>query len=143
MLNKYMKKNNTGFTLLEIMIVVVIIGILAAIVVPKIMNRPDQARIIKVKTDIENIESALDLYKLDNGIYPSTTQGLMALVKEPTIGAIPTNWQGYLNQLPRDPWGNPYHYVYPGKHGQYDIYTLGADNAKGGVGMNKDRGNWK
>ncbi|MBN2690082.1 MAG: type II secretion system major pseudopilin GspG [Gammaproteobacteria bacterium] len=138
-----MSNKNQGFTLLEIMVVVVILGILAAIVVPKIMGRPDQAKILKVKADIENIGSALDLYNLDNGFYPSTAQGLEALVNEPKADPTPTNWHGYLQSIPVDPWGHEYHYACPGQHNtSYDLYSLGADNTEGGNGINRDIGNW-
>ena len=141
--NTILKKNKQkGFTLIEVMVVVIILGILAAIVVPKIMSRPDEAKITKVKADINNIESALDLYKLDNGFYPSTTQGLQALVSKPAGDPAPSNWHGYLKSLPIDPWGKPYHYANPGSHGETDIFTDGADNQPGGTGINATMGNW-
>lgn len=132
----------SGFSLIEIMVVVVILGILAAIVVPKIISRPDEARVVKAKQDVISIQNALDLYKLDNGFYPSTDQGLMALVEKPTANPIPRNWQTYLKSLPKDPWGNDYLYLNPGEHGDVDVYTLGADNQPGGTGTNADIGNW-
>jgi general secretion pathway protein G len=134
----------TGFTLIEIMVVVVILSILAAFVVPQVMDKPDQARLTKAQQDLRAIETALDLYKLDNFRYPSTDQGLEALVEQPTIPPIPNNWKqgGYLKRLPTDPWGNPYRYLSPGRNGQYDIYTLGADNQEGGEGPDADLGNW-
>jgi len=132
----------SGFSLIEIMVVVVILGILASIVVPKIMNRPDEARIVKAKQDILAIQNALDLYKLDNGIYPSTDQGLAALVEKPTSSPNPRNWQPYLKTLPQDPWGHAYLYQNPGEHGEVDIFTFGADNEAGGDGVNADIGNW-
>lgn len=131
-----------GFSLIEIMVVVVILGILAAIVVPKIISRPDEARIVKAKQDVLAIQNALDLYKLDNGFYPSTDQGLMALVEKPTSNPIPHNWQVYLKSLPKDPWGHDYLYLNPGEHGDIDVYTLGADNQPQGTGVNADIGNW-
>lgn len=136
------KKRQSAFTLIEIMVVVVILGILAAIVVPQIMSRPDEARIVKAKQDILAIESALDLYKLDNGAYPSTDQGLEALVTKPSIEPIPSSWRNYLKQLPKDPWGRPYQYLNPGEHGAIDIFTNGADGLSSGTGINAQIGNW-
>jgi len=141
-----LNKNKTdGFTLIEIMVVVVILGILAALVVPKIMGRPDEARLIKVKQDIRAIESALNLYKLDNYTYPSTDQGLEALVTKPTGVPEPRQWKagGYLARLPKDPWGFPYLYLNPGEHGEIDIFSLGADGQQGGTEINADIGNWQ
>ena len=135
-------KNANGFTLIEIMVVVVIMAILAAIVVPKIITRPDQAKIVKAKQDILAIENAMDLYKLDNGSYPTQEQGIQALVTKPTSDPVPPNWQGYLKNLPLDPWGQPYHYVNPGKHGDIDLFTYGPTNQPGGTGMNATIGNW-
>ncbi len=131
-----------GFTLIEVMVVVVILAILATIVVPKIMDRPDDARIAKAKQDIRAIESALQLYKLDNLTYPTTDQGLEALVKPP---ANAKNWRqgGYLDRLPIDPWNNPYQYLSPGQHGTFDVYSLGADGQPGGTGADADIGNWQ
>lgn len=133
-----------GFTLIEIMVVVVILGILAAVVVPRIMDRPDAARVVKAKQDIRVIESALNLYKLDNFNYPSTQQGLQALVTKPSGDPEPKNWKagGYIKSLPKDPWGNPYNYLQPGTHGEFDIFSLGADGKPGGDGVNADIGNW-
>ena len=136
--------NNTrGFTLIEVMVVVVILGILAALVVPKIMSRPDEARITKVKQDIRALEASLKLYKLDNFSYPSTDQGLEALVNKPTGNPEPRNWKQYLDRLPKDPWGFPYNYLNPGTHGELDLYSLGADGQQGGTGVNADVGNWQ
>jgi len=133
-----------GFTLIEIMVVVVILGILAAVVVPRVMDRPDEARITKVKQDIRTIESALNLYRLDNFQYPTTEQGLEALVEPPTSGPEARQYRdgGYLDRLPRDPWGNEYQYLNPGRHGDIDIFTLGADGRRGGEGVNAEIGNW-
>jgi len=133
-----------GFTLIEVMVVVVILGILAAIVVPRIMDAPDKARIAKAKQDIRVIESSLELYKLDNFVYPSTPQGLEALVSPPSGDPPARNWKpgGYVQNLPKDPWGNPYQYMNPGTHGEIDIFTLGADGKPGGDGVNADVGNW-
>lgn len=131
-----------GFSLIEIMVVVVILGILASIVVPKIMSRPDEARAIKAKQDILAIQNALDLYKLDNGIYPTTDQGLVALVEKPTTNPTPRDWKQYLKSVPKDPWGRDYLYLNPGEHGDIDIFTLGADGQPGGTGINGEIGNW-
>ena len=125
-----MRHRARGFTLIEVMVVVVILSILAAIIVPKVMDRPDTARLVKVQSDIRALESALNLYKLDNFDYPSTEEGLEALVPK------------YVDRLADDPWGNPYLYLKPGLHGDMDVYTLGADGLQGGTGMNADIGNW-
>ena len=129
-----------GFTLIEVMVVVVILGIMAAILVPRIMDRPEQAQIIKAKSDIRVIESQLNLYRLDNFSYPTTDQGLEALVERPTHGPEARNYKqgGYLDRLPIDPWGNPYQYLNPGTHGTIDVYSLGPD----GVPSDDDIGNW-
>lgn len=133
----------TGFSLIEIMVVVVILGILASIVVPKFMGRPDEARKVKAKQDVLSIQSALDLYKLDNGSYPSTDQGLIALVEKPNTNPIPNNWKQYLKTLPKDPWGRDYLYLNPGQHGEVDVFTLGAAGQAGGEGINAEIGNWE
>lgn len=135
---------NAGFTLIEIMVVVVILGILAAVVVPRIMDRPDDARIARAKQDVRALESALNLYKLDNFNYPSTQQGIEALVSQPSGDPPAKNWKsgGYIAQMPKDPWGNPYQYLSPGVKGQIDIYSLGSDNSPGGEGAAGDIGNW-
>lgn len=137
-------KQLKGFTLIEVMVVVVILGILAALVVPKIMSRPDDARLAKARQDIRTIEAALNLYKLDNYVYPTTDQGLEALVTKPTIQPEPRQWKqgGYLDRLPQDPWGRNYLYLQPGQRGEIDIYSLGADGQQGGEGINADLGNW-
>jgi general secretion pathway protein G len=122
--------------------VVVIIGILAAVVLPKVINQPDQARIVRAKQDINSIQTALDLYRLDNGVYPSTDQGLAALVTKPTIPPIPQNWHQYLQQLPMDPWNQPYQYLNPGVHGDVDIFTYGPTGQPGGTGDKAEIGNW-
>ena len=124
------------------MVVVVILGILASIVVPKIMGRPDEARVVKAKQDILAIQNALDLYKLDNGTYPTTDQGLAALVTKPTTAPEPRDWKAYLKRLPVDPWGREYLYLNPGQHGDIDIFTLGAEGQPGGTGINAEVGNW-
>ncbi len=133
--------NQAGFTLIEIMVVVVILSILAAFVVPKIMDRPEQARILKAKQDIRTLENALRMYKLDNLVYPSTDQGLDALIQEPTTEPVPRKWskEGYIDRLSDDPWGNPYIYLQPGIHGSFDIYSVGPD---GQPETEDDLGNW-
>ena len=142
-MNKH--RNQRGFTLIEIMVVVVILGILAAFVVPKLLSRPDEARITKAATDIKGIEQALGLFKLDNGFYPTTEQGLAALVSKPAIGRIPAKYPdgGYLKKVPTDPWGTPYIYLAPGFHGDFDLISLGADAEAGGEGNNADIESWK
>jgi general secretion pathway protein G len=138
--------NDRGFTLIEIMVVVIILALLAALVGPKIMGRTDDAKIADAKVQIRNIESALKLYKLDNGVYPTTEQGLHALVEKPSVGQIPKNYraEGYLEskKVPQDPWANDYVYLSPGEHGDYDLCSLGADGAKGGEGKNADICSW-
>jgi general secretion pathway protein G len=131
-----------GFSLIEIMVVVVILGILASIVVPKIISRPDEARVVKAKQDVLAIQNALDLYKLDNGVYPTTDQGLLALVEKPTTNPEPRDWKQYLKSLPKDPWGREYLYLNPGEHGDIDIFTLGASGQAGGKGIDAEIGNW-
>ena len=132
-----------GFTLIELMVVVVILAVLAGFVVPKLMDRPDEARLVKAKQDIQSISSALQLYKLDNYQFPSTDQGIEALVTKPDGDPEPKNWKPLLDNLPSDPWGNPYLYVSPGEHGDFDLYTLGADGIDGGEGVNATIGNWQ
>ena len=144
-MNKTIKiGRNRGFTLIEVMVVVVILGILAAIVVPRIMSRPDEARMVKAQQDIRAIAAALDLYRLDNFKYPTTDQGLEALVERPVDLAQGAQWRqgGYLAKLPIDPWGNPYQYLIPGQQAEFDLYSLGADSVLGGDGVNADIGNW-
>ena len=138
--------NRGGFTLIEIMVVIVILAMLAALVGPKLMGRTDDAKIQTTRTQIGNMETALKLYKLDNGTYPSTEQGLNALVTKPAVGVIPKNYKegGYLEkkQVPKDGWGNDYLYVSPGEHGDYDLFSYGSDGAKGGESKNADINNW-
>jgi general secretion pathway protein G len=133
-----------GFTLIEVMVVVIILGVLAAIAVPRIMDRPDEARVTKAQHDIRALASALNLYRLDNYRYPTTDQGLEALVEKPVGSPEPRNWKdgGYLDRLPKDPWGNDYQYLSPGEHGEFDLYSLGADARPGGEGVDADIGNW-
>jgi general secretion pathway protein G len=144
-LHRTAPKHTYGFTLIEIMVVMVILGILAALIVPKVMSRPDEARIVAAKQDIASIVQALKLYKLDNLRYPTTEQGLQALVTKPSLPPIPTNWKGngYLERLPNDPWGHPYQYLQPGLHGEIDVMSLGADGAPGGEGNDADIGSWE
>lgn len=133
-----------GFTLIEIMVVVVIIGVLAALIVPSVLGRADEARVTAAKTDLRAIANALDLYKLDNYDYPSTDQGLEALVSKPTGQPEPLNWNpdGYLKKLPKDPWKRDYIYISPGTHGAFDLYSLGADGREGGEGYAADILSW-
>ncbi|SRR5258708_2132819 len=138
------RRRARGFTLIEIMVVVLIIGLLAAVIVPSIMNRVDDAKISKAKQDIRSLETALQMFYLDNSKYPTSEQGLAALVQQPTDPAI-RHWKpgGYLERVSKDPWGNEYQYLLPGTHGkQYDLYSLGADSQPGGEGINADIGNW-
>ena len=130
-----------GFTLLEIMVVVVIIGLLAAMIVPSLMGQIDKAQISRAKSDIRAIETALNLYRLDNFKYPSTSDGLQALVTNPGEAVAP-NWHSQLPRLPKDPWNRPYQYAYPGQHGEFDVFSFGADGQEGGEGINADIGNW-
>jgi len=137
---------NKGFTLIEILVVVFIIGLLAAVVLPRLMGTTDEARVEQVKLQIRNIETALKLFKLHNGFYPSTEQGLDALIRKPTTGRIPEKYRegGYLesNNVPRDPWGNDFIYLSPGMERDYDLISYGADNAPGGEGFDADIENW-
>ena len=136
-----------GFTLIELMVVIVILGILAGLIIPRIMGRPEEARRMKATVQLESIETALRLYKLDNGSYPSTEQGLQALVEPPQVGEIPRAWRegGYLEKgkVPKDPWGNEYIYLCPGIQGEYDLMSYGADGQPGGEGKNRDLNNWE
>ena len=138
--------NEQGFTLIELMVVVVILLILASLIGPRIMGRPEEARRMKAKVDIHSLETALKLYSLDNGAYPTTEQGLEALVAPPAVGQLPQNWRqgGYLEKgrVPNDPWGHAYIYLSPGVRGDYDITSYGADGAPGGEGKNADVSNW-
>ena len=135
---------NKGFTLIEIMVVITILAILAALVAPRFVGKTDDARIVAAKVQIKNIEGALAFYKLDNAIYPSTEQGLDALVLQPTIGATPNHWRkgGYLDKVPNDPWSRPYVYFSPGTHGDYDMISYGADGEPGGEDKNGDIESW-
>ncbi len=139
------KRNTSGFSLVEILVVLVIMGLLISIVAPTVLNRADEARIQKAQADFKAIETALKIYRLDNYVYPTTEQGLEALVEPSSLDPEPRNFKqgGYLPELPVDPWGRPYLYLNPGEHGEIDIYTLGADGLSGGEGQNGDIGNWK
>ena len=141
------KSNDSGFTLIELMVVIVILGILAGLIIPRIMGRPEEARQLKAKMQIESLETALKLYKLDNGMYPDTEQGLQALIEQPETGALPKNWRkdGYLEKgrVPKDPWENDFVYLSPGAHGDYDIISYGADGVPDGEDKNRDINNWE
>jgi general secretion pathway protein G len=141
------KKGERGFTLIELMVVIVILGILAGLIIPRIMGRPDEARRAKARMQIESIETALKLYKLDSGNYPTTEQGLRALVEQPAIGPPAKNWRqgGYLEKgrIPKDPWDRDFVYISPGVHGDYDMSSFGADGEPGGEGKNKDINSWE
>jgi general secretion pathway protein G len=146
-LSKHLGNQERGFTLLEILIVITILGILASVVAVRIMDKPGEARITKAQLDIQTLENALKIYKLDNAYYPSTDQGLRALVEKPAIGRIPEKWRdgGYLEKgvLPKDPWGNDYYYMSPGVHNRdFDIWSYGADGEEGGEGEDVDVTNW-
>jgi general secretion pathway protein G len=133
-----------GFTLIEVMVVIVILGILAALVVPRVLERPDEARVVAARQDIAALMQALKLYRLDNQRYPTADQGLSALAARPTLDPVPPNWKpnGYVERLSKDPWGNPYQYANPGVRGEIDVYSLGADGKPGGAGVDADIGSW-
>ena len=132
-----------GFTLIELMVVLVIIGVLAALIVPNVLNRADDARVTAARTDVNNLMQALKLYKLDNQRFPSGEQGLQSLVARPSVGSAPPNWKPYLDKLPNDPWGRPYQYANPGIKGEIDIYSFGADGVAGGEGNDAEIGSWQ
>jgi general secretion pathway protein G len=131
-----------GFTLIELMVVIMILGVLAALVVPRVMSRPDEARAVAARQDIAQVMQALKLYRLDNLRYPTTEQGLQALVVRPATAPVPTNWKSYLDRLPNDPWGRPYQYLNPGVRGEIDVFSFGADGQPGGTGIDADIGSW-
>lgn len=133
----------SGFTLIEIMVVLVIIGVLAALIAPNVLDRASDAKVTAARTDINNLVQALKLYKLDNQRFPSTEQGLESLVRKPTAGTIPQNWKNYVDKLPRDPWGQPYQYLNPGVKGEIDVFSFGADGKPGGEGHDADVGSWQ
>ncbi|RZJ15120.1 MAG: type II secretion system protein GspG [Acidovorax sp.] len=132
-----------GFTLIELMVVLVIIGVLAALIVPNVLERADDARVTAARTDITNIMQALKLYRLDNQRYPTAEQGLQSLINKPTSGPVPNNWKLYLEKLPNDPWGRPYQYLNPGIKGEIDVMSFGADGQSGGEGKDADVGSWQ
>ena len=132
-----------GFTLIELMVVLVIIGVLAALIVPNVLDRADDARAAAARTDVNNLMQALKLYKLDNQRYPTAAQGLQALLTKPTTGPVPVNWKPYVDKLPGDPWGRPYQYLNPGLKGEIDVLSFGADGQAGGEGKNADVGSWQ
>jgi general secretion pathway protein G len=132
-----------GFTLIELMVVLVIIGVLAALIVPNVLDRAEDARATAARTDVNNLMQALKLYKLDNQRYPTTEQGLQALMAKPTTGPIPPNWKPYVEKLPQDPWNHPYQYLNPGVKGEIDVMSFGADGQAGGEGKNADIGSWQ
>lgn len=140
-----MQTRHQGFSLIEVLVVVVIISILAAVVVPRIMDEPDRARVVRAEQDIRALVTALNLYRLDNAIYPTTEQGLSALVEPPRGQPQPRNWKagGYIDQLPLDPWGREYQYLNPGIHSDVDVWSLGANGLPGGEGINAEIGNWQ
>ena len=132
-----------GFTLIELMVVLVIIGVLAALIVPSVLGRTDDARATAAHTDVNNLMQALKMYKLDNLRYPTAEQGLQALLQKPSTNPVPANWKGYLDKLPQDPWGQPYQYLNPGVRGEVDVMSFGADGQSGGEGKNADIGSWQ
>ena len=136
-------KGGRGFTLIELMVVLVIIGVLAALIVPNVLDRADDARVTAAKTDIANLAQSLKLYKLDNQRYPTAQQGLQALLAKPSIDPVPVNWKPYLEKLPNDPWGRPYQYLNPGIKGEMDVMSFGADGKAGGEGKDADIGSWQ
>lgn len=133
----------SAFTLIELMVVLVIIGVLAALIVPNVFERADDARVTAARADVGNLVQALKLYRLDNQRYPTAAQGLQALLVKPTTPPIPVNWKSYLEKLPNDPWGNPYQYLNPGIKGEIDVFSFGADAQAGGEGKNADIGSWQ
>lgn len=139
--------NESGFTLIELLVVIVVLGLLAGMIAPQLMGRSDDAKIVRAQADIQSLSTAIDMYKLDNGIYPDTEQGLNALIEAPTSGTLPKKWKkgGYLKKksIPKDPWGNDYVYICPGANGDYDLTSYGADGMSGGEDNNKDINNWE
>jgi general secretion pathway protein G len=132
-----------GFTLIELMVVLVIIGVLATLIAPRVLGRADEARVTKAKQDIASLTSALKMYRLDNQRYPTTEQGLLALASKPTAEPVPSNWKQYIDKLPNDPWGKPYQLLSPGVKGEIDVFTFGADGQNGGSGFDADIGSWE
>jgi general secretion pathway protein G len=142
-LTSFSQRLQRGFTLIELMVVLLIIGVLAALIVPNVLDRADDARVTAAKTDVTNLMQALKLYRLDNQRYPTAEQGLQALTAKPTTMPVPNNWKNYLDQLPKDPWGQPYVYLNPGIKGEVDVMSYGADGQAGGDGRNADIGSWQ
>ncbi len=142
-LSPLQRTKHIGFTLIELMVVLVIIGVLAALIVPNVLDRADDARVTAARTDISNLGQVLKLYKLDNQRYPTAEQGLQALLAKPTSGPIPSNWKSYVEKLPNDPWGRAYLYINPGLKGEIDVLSFGADGQAGGEGKNADIGSWQ
>jgi len=138
-----LRRLQRGFTLIELMVVLLIIGVLAALIVPNVLDRADDARVTAAKTDVANLMQALKLYRLDNQRYPTAEQGLQALLVKPTTAPVPGNWKNYLDKLPQDPWGQPYIYLNPGIKGEVDVMSYGADGQSGGEGRNADIGSWQ
>jgi general secretion pathway protein G len=132
-----------GFSFIELMVVLVIIGVLTALIAPNLLSRADDARVTAARTDINNLMQRLKLYKLDNQRWPTAEQGLESLVKKPTAAPVPPNWRPYLDKLPNDPWGKPYQYANPGVKGEVDVFSFGADGQSGGEGVNADVGSWQ
>ena len=132
-----------GFTLVEILVVLVIVGVLVALIAPNVLDRAGEAKVTAARTDVNSLTQALKLYKLDNQRYPSADQGLEALVRKPSSGTVPQNWRPYLDKLPKDPWGQPYQYANPGLQGEIDVFSFGADGKPGGEGSDADVGNWQ
>jgi general secretion pathway protein G len=142
-LNKHSRTLQRGFTLIELMVVLVIIGVLAALIVPNVLDRADDARVTAARTDVSNLMQALKMYRLDNQRYPTAEQGLSALVVKPASNPVPPNWRSYLDKLPADPWNQPYQYINPGVHGEVDVLSFGADGKAGGDGRDADVGSWQ
>ena len=137
------KTHKAGFSLIELLVVLVIIGLLAAMIVPNVIGRADEARVLAAKNDIHQLMQSLKLYRLDHQQYPSVEQGLEALVQKPTKGQVPLHWRAYIDKLPNDPWGRPYQYLNPGLHAEIDVFSLGADGQVGGEGWDADIGSWE
>ncbi|MBZ8138539.1 type II secretion system protein GspG [Rubrivivax gelatinosus] len=142
-MTSHSRSRRRGFTLIELMVVLVILGVLAALIVPNVLNRADDARVTAARTDIHNLMQSLKLYKLDNQRFPTTEQGLDALVHRPTAAPAPANWKPYLDKLPNDPWGHAYQYLNPGVKGEIDVFSYGADGQAGGEGNDADLGSWQ